>query len=84
MLDEGGFAQVDTIFGGGRVVQFLNNVNSGLSFVNYRGTGWDMGWSGIEVYSSTINNGKLVNTNTDPTGDKGYLLTYILCLFYYK
>ena len=54
MLDEGGFALVDTIFGFGHVVQFMNNVNSGRSFINYRGTGWDMGWSGVEVYTNTL------------------------------
>lgn len=54
MLDEGGFTQVDTIFGDGGVVQFMSNVNSGRSFVNYRGTGWDSGWSGVQVYTSTL------------------------------
>jgi len=54
MLSPGAFTQVDTVFGQGHTSQFMNAANAGRSFINYRGTGWDMGWSGIGVYIELI------------------------------
>ena len=54
MLEDGGFTVVDTIFGQGYISSFFTNVNSGRSFINYRGTGWDIGWSGIAVYAPNL------------------------------
>ena len=61
MLEEGGFTTVDSLFGGNQPSLFVNWVNSGKSFINYRGTGWSFGWAGLNVYVQNISN--LINYN---------------------
>jgi len=55
MLNDGGFAQVDTLFENGQSALFMNWVNNGRSFINYRGSGWSNGWAGVGVYVGTLN-----------------------------
>ena len=55
MLDDGGFVQVDTLFVPDQSSVFMNWVNDGRSFINYRGSGWSNGWAGVGVYISNLN-----------------------------
>jgi hypothetical protein len=54
MLLEHGLAQVDTLFGSDAPQPFINWVREGRNFVNYRGSGWDVGWQGIHFYTWDI------------------------------
>ncbi|MCB9366638.1 MAG: T9SS type A sorting domain-containing protein [Calditrichaeota bacterium] len=65
MMLNAGFAEVDTLWGdenpGPQLL--LNWLTEGLTYVNYRGSGWNTGWAGISFYVGTIqqinNPGKL-------------------------
>ena len=49
------FAAVDTVWGHNvSPWQIINRVNSGVTFVNYRGTGWSYGWVGVNFYVDNI------------------------------
>jgi len=54
MLGEGGYTSVDTLFGAEQPSLFINWATNGRSFINYRGTGWDFGWSGINIMVDDI------------------------------
>ena len=56
LLNDGEFTQVDTLFQTGFQSLFLGWVNEGRSFINYRGAGWDIGWSGIGVFTGDLYN----------------------------
>ena len=55
MLDYG-FNQVDTLFTMGSPSQLTQWINQGRSFLNYRGSGWSMGWAGINYYIDELDN----------------------------
>ncbi len=55
MLDYG-FTQVDTLFGGFNPYQLTLWLNEGRSYLNYRGSGWTMGWAGINYYINNLEN----------------------------
>lgn len=65
MLLEKGFDEVDTLWGAQNPSPqpLLNWLSEGLAFVNYRGSGWQQGWAGINFYYWTVpeieNSGKL-------------------------
>lgn len=65
MLREAGFADVDTLWGAQNPSPqpLLNWLTEGLTFVNYRGSGWQQGWAGINFYYWNVpeieNSGKL-------------------------
>ena len=49
------FAAVDTVWGHNvSPWQIINRVNTGVTFVNYRGTGWSYGWAGVNFYLDNI------------------------------
>jgi len=54
MLLNHGFTVVDTLFGIGTPQLFINRVQQGRNFVNYRGPGWSFGWSGLSFYNPDI------------------------------
>lgn len=54
MLNNGGFAQVDTLFEDGQASQLVNWMSSGRSFLNYRGSGWSNGWAGVGMYVGDV------------------------------
>ncbi|MCX6640033.1 MAG: C25 family cysteine peptidase [bacterium] len=51
-----GFTQVDTLFRPDQPYQFVQWINEGRSIVNYRGSGWSMGWAGINMYIPDLYN----------------------------
>jgi len=50
MLSDGGFSTVDSLFLSGQGSAIINWINSGRSFLNYRGSGWSNGWAGVSLY----------------------------------
>lgn len=55
MLLDHGFNRVDSLWGVNVTPQILiNYVDAGQNFINYRGTGWDFGWAGINFYYNNI------------------------------
>ncbi|MBI5060469.1 T9SS type A sorting domain-containing protein [candidate division KSB1 bacterium] len=56
MLWDHGFPNVDSLWGDNQgPTPLINSVTQGVTFVNYRGTGWDIGWAGIGFYLNSIN-----------------------------
>jgi hypothetical protein len=43
-----GFGDIDSVFNFNGAQQMINSVDAGQTFVNYRGSGWDFGWWGIQ------------------------------------
>jgi hypothetical protein len=55
MLLRCGFTTVDTVWGVSvSPWQITNRVNNGVTFLNYRGTGWGNGWAGVNFYDDNI------------------------------
>ena len=57
MLIGHGFAQVDTLWDENfppSPQPMIDWINQGVTFVNYRGSGWNHGWAGINFYISEI------------------------------
>jgi hypothetical protein len=52
-LLEHGFIRVDSVYSGGSTL-FASYVNNGRNYVNYRGAGWNYGWTGIPFYVSNV------------------------------
>jgi hypothetical protein len=49
-----GFSAVDTVWNGFSPWPLINRINAGVTFVNYRGTGWSVGWTGVGFYVDHI------------------------------
>ncbi|MBU0690370.1 T9SS type A sorting domain-containing protein [bacterium] len=66
MLLERGFTRVDTLWAepSPGPQNLVNWINEGVTFVNYRGSGWSFGWAGISFYLHTIAN--IANTGRLP------------------
>ena len=68
LLEQGGFDTVDSLFGGNQPSLFISWANSGRSYINYRGTGWSMGWAGVNIYVENISNLNNYNNLSIVTG----------------
>lgn len=66
MLLRNGFTRVDTLWDepSPGPQNLVNWINEGVTFVNYRGSGWSFGWAGISFYLHTISN--IVNAGVLP------------------
>jgi len=49
-----GFSSVDSVFIQNGAERMRSRVELGQTFVNYRGSGWDFGWAGINFYAPNI------------------------------
>jgi hypothetical protein len=59
MLVDHGFLQVDSLWGHGPQTNFsmwVDSINRGVNFINYRGQGWNYGWWGIGFFNPDIPN----------------------------
>lgn len=45
-----GFSDIDSVWAGDGAQPMINAVDQGETFVNYRGSGWDWGWWGIQFW----------------------------------
>lgn len=54
MLLQNGFTSVDTLFNEFYPNYILEWINEGRSFINYRGSGWYQGWSGVSFYFDSL------------------------------
>ena len=59
-----GFSDVDSIWAGPNANVMIQAVNQGETFVNYRGSGWDLGWWGIQFWVPQV--GQLNNVRKLP------------------
>jgi len=65
MMLDAGISQVDTLFTMTNPSQLSQWIDDGRCFLNYRGSGWTMGWAGINYYIDMVY--ELQNTFMLPT-----------------
>ncbi|MBU0518007.1 T9SS type A sorting domain-containing protein [bacterium] len=54
MMYNAGISQVDTLFSMTNPYQLVQWMTEGRSFLNYRGSGWTMGWAGLNFYIDMV------------------------------
>ncbi len=49
-----GFSEIDSVWSGSGAQPMIDAVDQGQTFVNYRGSGWDFGWWGIQFFVQQV------------------------------